>query len=369
MNRCPARNGDLICIRLEGHSTNFFPPDGHNWQPSLERLSNDDSLRQHPIPSYPSASQLKPEDLSGLRQGIHAEDGVAAIRPSGVQGITVQVSESCDAGTNRDASVKAASVSPKDESIQELMTESADVATLTDDTEAAFAIRRLLRQLRLMLRDSAASGSPQPEEQRIAAAILSRVTVKGRNPLSVSWDFGHGQSVASSGGDETKVWDGLLMEVGFLVDATRRRAENAEAALASQPEGWQPATTFIDCLMSDRLRRWAKNILEPGGNDIWQWGDKYFVAERMLEIADGIDAVIKASPEPAAPSGPHKPPSEPEGWAAELYLCSCCSAPVCPTITSGVLDGGTTWTCPECGGKTVVSLSACEPPPPAGEPK
>ena len=48
-----------------------------------------------------------------------------------------------------------------------------------------------------------------------------------------------------------------------------------------------------------------------------------------------------------------------QGWqdiAAEFYLCGGCSSSVVPVVSSSVLDSGTTWTCPECGAKTVVEL-------------
>lgn len=46
--RCDAKNELLICIREKGHSTQFFPPDGHNWQPSIEYISVKESFKLYP---------------------------------------------------------------------------------------------------------------------------------------------------------------------------------------------------------------------------------------------------------------------------------------------------------------------------------
>jgi hypothetical protein len=87
-------------------------------------------------------------------------------------------------------------------------------------------------------------------------------------------------------------------------------AENQTKDATVTPTQGSNVLEHLDCLMSDRLREWVRNIDEPGGHDITQWGDKRFVARAMRDIADGIDRAIKtasSSSSPALPASPARP--------------------------------------------------------------
>jgi len=53
---------------------------------------------------------------------------------------------------------------------------------------------------------------------------------------------------------------------------------------------------YLDMLMVDRLRSWARNIQQSGNGDITLWGAPQFVAAEMCRMADDIEMAIKTAP-------------------------------------------------------------------------
>ena len=72
---------------------------------------------------------------------------------------------------------------------------------------------------------------PAPLRARIAEAVLKRVIRP--TSMSVEWVFDAQHKVTSSSGDAAKMWDGLMMQVEYIVNDLVRHREAAERQCAA----------------------------------------------------------------------------------------------------------------------------------------